>query len=725
MSFNRFANRRNFNQFNPVSFEEYAAVPLATQQAHDNTLNTAIESQLDVDALAPDVELRDELQGGINQRLGYVVDDIQEKGFSNAISNDLIGIKRERDKLMSSSGQLGQIQASVAARNAYREQLDKNKNITGDIRRNALALSDSRYKGVEVGGIYSGYNPSDYVDLNKEVNAYISQMKPQIIARDTGWVYNSKDNTWNKGTTKTEQLPPELIARATKQLMETNPRFQESIAQDYLFDRFNNPEKYGNISDQEGLQSYTNNQIAGISNTMGSIHQVDNSLRSNDMKVGPSGSGKGAALPSGIYLTSNSTWTLPTSNEQNNPLDAKVPERMFYRTGENGQPISDFNDGSSFLNYIDSNPNAKLEMARSYVKAIDAKSFDEMSDEQVLSEFDKALKDEESVNKYFDYVQQYDGFTEEFTKIASHFFSGASEHRAFRAVDTALRDMYNVEDISDSDKEELMKMYKSGLDAAHAEYNKAHPNNQLNYAQWANEMEHINDPDKASERLREVRISNVSPPRNVAKSAVNPALLSSKQIVIQKGSESIELNKSKEENVSVIEKYWKPEDVASVDVSPISTPHDPSYAGGSLYSITLDNGDIVRVMTQPDRTDNTYAHTARYLTYDNDKFINNVSVDDVPLLPITLPDGSMRTDENGEVEAYKFVPHGDGKDVRYYAHFEDGAPALRADGTQYWLPWDQLNTQILEPLGNLQSFRKAFGANEVAKGLSKNESFQK
>ena len=338
MAVNRFFKRNAFNQFNPVSFEQYAAVPLALQQAHDNVISSALSNKVDVSANADDEAKRDLYQKELDDSIYNIVDQINEKGFTQEFVGNTLTLKRRHDELMSQNGDLGKIQRSFDLREKYKEALMKNNAITGDIRRNSLALADSRYEGYEK-GLYQEYTPTDHVDILKEANAYMSQLDPKVLGWEGNYTYDPTTNLFVSNTGQTRKLTSDELRTVTTNLL-NNSKYQDFLTQEYTFDKLNNPEKYADLTDVQGYDVFSKEQVSKIAKSMGEIHRID------DKKTGRkviSGGNKGSGGPTLDEIARGVAKTDRSGNayQKGFNIDEKaIPTHMYTMKGRDGDRVT-------------------------------------------------------------------------------------------------------------------------------------------------------------------------------------------------------------------------------------------------------------------------------------------------------------------------------------------------------------------------------------------------
>lgn len=101
---NRYTTRNRYNQFQPLSFEDFATVPMAYQQAEDQTYESLSGLQTYIDTLPEFRGRASELQQDINQGINTLTDKLAE-GYNPSMSRQLINLKRKQQDLLSPGGE--------------------------------------------------------------------------------------------------------------------------------------------------------------------------------------------------------------------------------------------------------------------------------------------------------------------------------------------------------------------------------------------------------------------------------------------------------------------------------------------------------------------------------------------------------------------------------------------------------------------------------------------
>jgi hypothetical protein len=224
---NRYSQRYQPAMFNPVSFEQYASVPLMAQQKHDKYTEDLTaqkdkiqslpwhdgESKRVTDAL--DSQIEEATTGLINSKKGiYDVNTAKQLG----------DIRNYKDQSFNPVKQ--QIEGAVNARQELKERYSKlvDKGEYDEAYANeALALFDKNSKGLmESGNInYDGrvlaYDP----DINKKVMDAAKSKPMQEFVQDSGWQVDANRGAWINTKTGVESngTPKELVDFAKQFLM--------------------------------------------------------------------------------------------------------------------------------------------------------------------------------------------------------------------------------------------------------------------------------------------------------------------------------------------------------------------------------------------------------------------------------------------------------------------------------------------------------------------------
>jgi hypothetical protein len=256
---NRYSQRRIYPQFQPTSFEEYAYLPLAYQQAEDQLYTAAQSQQVYQDALTKDIAARDKYQTEINQGINAITDELNRKGYNSSLRNQLIDLKRKRDDLMNPGGALYQIGQNYQAYNNYAKELMSNDKILRDDRQLALQKSLQDYKGYESGN-FNGFTPSDYQDVQKIALDLAKDIPQQSIETSTGWERTEQidpttgDYIWYKNGQTVKGIPSEVTDFVVKNYLQNSPEVV-SYLRDSAYLRGTDPEQYMNSQLQNAVNT--------------------------------------------------------------------------------------------------------------------------------------------------------------------------------------------------------------------------------------------------------------------------------------------------------------------------------------------------------------------------------------------------------------------------------------------------------------------------------------
>jgi hypothetical protein len=127
-------------KFNPLSYQEIMAAPLAMRQKHDASIAAAEAMRIKADPLDVHLNRAVELKRQMDDEIAKNVDILNKEGYNPTTFQNIIKLNRQYQDMISPTGEIGQINAAkqVYAKNFndYLEDAQKNK---GWSRERALA----------------------------------------------------------------------------------------------------------------------------------------------------------------------------------------------------------------------------------------------------------------------------------------------------------------------------------------------------------------------------------------------------------------------------------------------------------------------------------------------------------------------------------------------------------------------------------------------------------
>ena len=110
-------------KYNPLSFQEIAAVPLARRQQHDQAQAAADElAAIQAKRLQVDDPIVSGLIEGYQGETEAFVDDLTNQGVNPGTSGQLRALSRKRRELLSPTGDIGRAEANYNAVGAFRKE---------------------------------------------------------------------------------------------------------------------------------------------------------------------------------------------------------------------------------------------------------------------------------------------------------------------------------------------------------------------------------------------------------------------------------------------------------------------------------------------------------------------------------------------------------------------------------------------------------------------------
>ena len=252
MAINRFTQRKIYNTFNPLSIQELSILPGAKQAQHDQAMANAEAQKLAIQSMAKDSADAQRLTKQMDADVSSFTSNLMEKGVSPNTTRDLMALKSKREGVLNDKAR---IEGNLAAFTQYEKEL-KDRFTKGNINRReyerALKSSLANYRGYKEGN-FSGYTPTDYVNVGKLSREIGAQVKKEVMTRGgwapTGETNEAGESIWVKNG-ETTTLTPKGTDDMIQQAILSDPRIQEMIKDEVFFDQslnFNEDAESGSI----------------------------------------------------------------------------------------------------------------------------------------------------------------------------------------------------------------------------------------------------------------------------------------------------------------------------------------------------------------------------------------------------------------------------------------------------------------------------------------------
>ena len=220
MAGNRFTQRRVQDKYEALTMDEMLTPINAMQQKHDNLLdNTGIlsDSMDDTKQLPVHDQMVKETVAGLNSKISDISDRVSTEGYSSDAFQELRAVKRERDKIFSSTGKIGMAERPLADFNLNKKGILANNKINPQDQQAAIKYASDRYNK---NAFDDEGNPAEYQDylgansvvFSDEALKAAKEITPQTIQEvypDLSTPDNGK--TWYTKTGKKVTLDPEDI----------------------------------------------------------------------------------------------------------------------------------------------------------------------------------------------------------------------------------------------------------------------------------------------------------------------------------------------------------------------------------------------------------------------------------------------------------------------------------------------------------------------------------
>lgn len=323
--YNRFARRNRFNQFNPVTLDEFITAPMAAQQVHNEALASALANRTDIKSLPwheqERLRITNEMEGAINS----LTDEISERGILDMpVQRRLTELSEKKRSLFGPGSRGEEIQTALANRSALKEQLAKSDNpVYWQNQQMAYFDAQSRQNSRENIYGYSTSALSDYQDINKLALEYGDELSASSIASNTGY-RQTGDGRWeNIYTSEKTNGTPERVTAYIRGFLGTNKELMSFLSDSAKIAQMNNPDL--------DMQEFVNEQLSNAATLAGGAKQfreVDQKIQSMNMsKAQLYGSYLNSALSRGPAFRDANQWSNPEASDSR--IDALInPEKI-------------------------------------------------------------------------------------------------------------------------------------------------------------------------------------------------------------------------------------------------------------------------------------------------------------------------------------------------------------------------------------------------------------
>ena len=216
MAGNRFTQRRVQDKYEALTMDEMLA-PINSMQKNHNDLDLAAgatNASLTSNFMEADRELVEGYNNEISQNISSISDRLASDGYSSDLYQELKTLKRERDSLYSSTGDIGRAETEYNNQLLNKTNTMSNTKLSGVQQRDGLNMAKKNYEaagGVGGGAIYEDYVGVDSVDIMKEAVDLGNKMNPSEILKQTGWYQGA--GGWQNDNETTKELTQEEITR--------------------------------------------------------------------------------------------------------------------------------------------------------------------------------------------------------------------------------------------------------------------------------------------------------------------------------------------------------------------------------------------------------------------------------------------------------------------------------------------------------------------------------
>jgi len=285
-------------KFNPMSYQEIMAAPLAMRQKHDNAILAAEAMRLKPDPHSKHYSRALELKQQMDNEIANNVDTLNKEGYNSTTFQNITKLNRQYQDLISPTGEIGQINAAKTVYDTNQEEFIKDaakQNIGRDRAINLWKEKTNYYTGFGEDGksitnvspqgvaAYQDYTKDKQVAhsiLGKTVQGVSSQGHHLEVDKQTGGVWE--------------------ITRNGKRVKSDNTRQVEAALRSTL-DKWDNPNGEGKKWLMDSGDGLNRDRIINDFNSM--LERSDiNDVSENANYNAPSTGGDGSGTP-GSMLT--------------------------------------------------------------------------------------------------------------------------------------------------------------------------------------------------------------------------------------------------------------------------------------------------------------------------------------------------------------------------------------------------------------------------------------
>ncbi len=112
-------------KFNPMSYQEIMAAPLAMRQKHDNAILAAEAMRLKPDPHSKHYSRALELKQQMDNEIANNVDTLNKEGYNSTTFQNITKLNRQYQDLISPTGEIGQINAAKTVYDTNQEEFIK------------------------------------------------------------------------------------------------------------------------------------------------------------------------------------------------------------------------------------------------------------------------------------------------------------------------------------------------------------------------------------------------------------------------------------------------------------------------------------------------------------------------------------------------------------------------------------------------------------------------
>lgn len=321
--------------FDPLSVEEIMLVPLGKQKMYEEQEGKLAEMMIDSQYLPQDKEKVEAKLSEFNTAKLEVSERLSNTGDIRNTAKQIMELKAEKERLMSSAGEVGRAKAAYDRHMKYEEEMLKNPRIDMSDARRFINYSLSSYQGLDNGEYTPFYGANSVNGMEKSL-LYGEKIAPQTL---TNYILNDKKmlerfgGLWGIGDVYSAdgQRRIESLIRNNYSTIIKDPEFTAPIIYDSLkMDRELNDYLYA-VGESSGLRgeqldAYVDSQLqsfalAGANNTMrqdySASQDIQNMPTTREPNIDPNPFGEGD-----VFAYNHSTRTIFDKASTNNEIVA-------------------------------------------------------------------------------------------------------------------------------------------------------------------------------------------------------------------------------------------------------------------------------------------------------------------------------------------------------------------------------------------------------------------